>query len=218
MQIYSNEIIGKLKELRSKGFSISELMKRFSMPKTSVWHHIKDVEINKYYSKILRSKKASSVNRSLKQWELARSKARDLISSISAKEKIIIASCLYWGEGTKREFSLINSDPTLIKVFLDCIQELGITCDKLRVTLRIYEDIDREKALDYWSRAIGIKKLQISNINILRGKKNGKLKYGMCRIRVAKGAVYFKLIQSVIELIKTNFIAPIAQKDRAPES
>lgn len=52
---------------------------------------------------------------------------------------------------------------------------------------------------------------QISNINILKGKKEGKLKFGMCRIGVKKGGKYFKLIISMINLLKSNYKAAIVQ-------
>jgi hypothetical protein len=44
----------------------------------------------------------------------------------------------------------------------------------------------------------------IKNINVIKGKKIGKLKYGMCRLRVKKVGRYFKLIISMIDLIKSG--------------
>jgi hypothetical protein len=49
---------------------------------------------------------------------------------------------------------------------------------------------------------------QIRSVNILKGKKVGKLEYGMCRVRVTKGERHFKLIMSMIDLIKSHLLSP----------
>lgn len=53
----------------------------------------------------------------------------------------------------------------------------------------------------YWAQIIGIPSNRILNVNILKGKKRGKLQYGMCRVRVTKGGNYLKLLQSVAKVI-----------------
>jgi hypothetical protein len=67
----------------------------------------------------------------------------------------------------------------------------------LRISVRIYEDLDREICLDFWSKVVGIEKEKFVNVNILPGKKQGKLLYGMCRVRVTKGAPLLKEIVGI---------------------
>lgn len=205
MHAHSKDTIQKIEGLRKAGYSINELVNRFSIPKTTIWHHIKNVKIDPAHIESWRSKRGGSRKRAAKNWEDAKLKAVGFITELGIKEKVLIAACLYWGEGAKREFNIINSDPSLIKVFLKCAEELGIRKDKLKITLRIYEDIDRNEAINFWAKTVGVPMKQISNVNILKGKKNGKLKYGICRIRVVKGGIYFKLIQSIIQSIKLKF-------------
>lgn len=207
--------IKEIIDLRRKGHSISEIKKITGKGNSLISKYIKNVEIFPEYIDLWKIKQGASKQKSEKEWEKARKMASSLIKNIGSKEKILILSSLYWGEGTKNDFSLSNTDPDLIKVFVDYLKEFGITKDKLRITIRLYEDINSKKAINYWSKIIGVPKKQILNINILNGKKNGKLKYGMCRIRIIRGGQYLKLIKSVIDLIKSS---PRSSMDRTAHS
>lgn len=156
------------------------------------------------YLDILKSKQGGSKARASRDWNLSLKKALKLLKPVSSKDKLLILVALYWGEGTKSELNIINSDPGLLRVFVECLKEIGVTRDMLRVTLRIYEDMHEAEIRQYWSCALNIPEKSILGVNILKGKKEGKLKYGMCRIRVTKGAQHFKLIMSMIELIKSE--------------
>lgn len=97
---------------------------------------------------------------------------------------------------------LSNTDPNLIRVFVKGIRELfGIENERLRVGIRIYEDMNKEKCLDFWSELIGLDKYKFQNVYILKGKKQGRLEYGMCRIRIAKGGDYLKKITAINRIV-----------------
>jgi hypothetical protein len=104
-------------------------------------------------------------------------------------------TALYWGEGGKRDFNFTNSDPVMIKIFVNWLEKiLKINSNDLRVSIRIYEDLDKEKSLNYWSKIIGIPVNKFASVNILKGKKLGKLEYGLCRIRIKKGGSMLKYL------------------------
>lgn len=48
-----------------------------------------------------------------------------------------------------------------------------------------------EDAVEFWATTLNLPKNSIAKINIIRGNKKGKLKHGMCRVRVEKGGEYF---------------------------
>lgn len=198
----SVEIIKKIKFLRSRGFVISDIAKEVSISKSLVSKYIQGVSVLPEYKEKLKEKQGGSKFRSQAEWNHARSEAKSLIPEISQKEKMLILCALYWGEGTKRELNIINSDPSMLRVVIECLRELGISDKQFKATIRIYEDLPRNKVVSFWSKKIGLPLSCFTNINVLDGKKNGKLPYGMCRIRVEKSAKYFKLIMSVIDRIK----------------
>lgn len=207
MRVHSLEKINQLKQLREKGYSIQELTRLLLMPKTTVWHHVQGVKIRPQYIKILKSKQGGSKTKSLNEWQKARAQALELLSNLTKREKLLIAVALYWGEGSKGDFSLSNTDPKLIKAFIHCLQHFGINKDDLSVNIRIFEDIDKEKAIRFWSGVTGLSRKQIKYVDVLHGKKKGKLMYGMCRLRVIKGGFWLKLIQAMKDVI-TQQITP----------
>lgn len=194
--------INQIIRLRKRGYSLPEIKKITNKSNATVSKYIKGIEILPEYYNIWKIKQNTSKIKAEKGWIEANNKAKKLISSLNKKERLLIAACLYWGEGTKTELNLTNTDPDLIRVFISCLKELGIAKDKLRITIRIYEDINKNEAIEYWAKVIGIQKSQILGVNILKGKKGGKLKYGMCRVRISRSAPYFKIIKSIIDLIK----------------
>ena len=82
----------------------------------------------------------------------------------------------------------------------------------MKFGLRLHNGIDMEEAVNFWSKFLDISPNEIKHLERIDGKKKGKLKYGMCRIRVAKSAPYFKLLISLINSIKEHFHAAVVQR------
>ena len=204
-------------ELRERGHSLNEIKKITGKANSTVLKYIKGVEVLSDFREVLRLKQGGSKSRSLLRWNFAKEKAEKLISGLEKKDKLIILACLYWGEGNKRELDLINSDPSLVKCFVNCLYNLGVSKESLRITVRIYEDMDKNKVINFWASLLEVKPSVISNVNILKGRKKGKLEHGMCRVRVAKGAEYFKLVISMINLIRDK-LSRYSSMDRTRHS
>lgn len=100
--------------------------------------------------------------------------------------------------------NLINSDSELIRVFLRCLDDLGVKREELKISLRLYEDVNYKEAKIFWSKITGVSQNLFTGVEIITGKKYGKLRYGMCRVRVRKSSYYFKLIMNMIDLIKSK--------------
>ena len=196
--------INRIIYLRKHGHSLPEIRRITSHGSGTVLKYIRGVEILPEFKELWRNKRKSSVFRMIQEEKKAREEAQKLIKKIEKREKVLIAACLYWAEGAKKDLSLSNTDPALIKTFISCLKELGVKKERLSINLRIYEDLDREKACNFWSKTVGIPKEKIMYVDVLRGKKKGKLKYGMCRLRVIKGAYFLKLLNNLAEIIKTN--------------
>lgn len=78
--------------------------------------------------------------------------------------------------------------------------------EDFRISIRIYEDLDKEKCIIYWLSITGLRREQLISVNVLQGKKIGKLEYGMCRVRVKKGGNLLKKIKA-INLVTVNSLA-----------
>ena len=201
----SSEIINRVKLLRKKGYSLPEISIGLKISRTSVLRYIKGVEILPEYLSEWSSKRGGSRRKKIKLEKKALKEGLKLVGNLSSKEKLLILSALYWAEGNKKDFILTNSDPNLIKVFVNILREiLKIKDDRIKVSLRLYEDISKEKSLDYWSEIVKIPKDKFLSVHILEGKKVGKLEYGMCRVRVSKGGELIKKIVGINTAVIKN--------------
>ncbi|MEK7177281.1 MAG: hypothetical protein AAB705_00455 [Patescibacteria group bacterium] len=197
-KLIPKETIKKIKLLRQHGYSLPEIKKVVNVGHGSVFRYIQGVEILPEYRKIWHSKRGGSFKRMKLAEKKAEEKADEYIVRLSEKEKLIFLSALYWGEGSKGDFGLTNSDPDLIKVFVLGLKEVfKISTDRLRISIRIYNDLNREKCLKFWSTITGVPVPKFVSVNVLEGKKEGKLPYGMCRVRVTKGADVLKYMKAL---------------------
>ena len=171
-KLIPKEIIKQIKLLRQKGYSLPEIKKVVNVGHGSVFRYIQGVEILPEYRKIWHSKRGGSFKRMKLAEKKAEEKADEYIVRLSEKEKLIFLSALYWGEGSKGDFGLTNSDPDLIKVFVLGLKEVfKISTDRLRISIRIYRDLDKDKCLKFWSKITEVPVSKFVSVNVLDGKR-----------------------------------------------
>jgi hypothetical protein len=194
----SEKDIAEIIRLRKSGLSLDSIHKIVPQGKTTIFTYIKNVKVN------FDLRGTGSRNKSDNEWKATKIAAVNLLGDFSKQSKLLVLAALYWGEGNKKELNLINSDPELIRVFVNCLKELGVRSEDLKISLRLFEDLNHKKAKAFWSGITGVSKNLIAGIEIIKGKEKGRLKYGMCRVRVRKSHYYFKLIMNMIDLMKSG--------------
>lgn len=193
-----HDIVARIQSLRKKGYSLPEISRLVNVPKTTIFRYIKGVEILPEFIPTWSIKWGGSRKRKLLKEKQALKDAQKIVGNLSRKEKKLFLSALYWGEGSKKDFGLSNTDPELIKTFINVLRNVfNIQDDRLRISIRIYEDMDKDKCLNFWSQVAEIEKEKFTNVDVLFGKKKGKLEYGMCRVRVIKGGDLLKQIKGI---------------------
>lgn len=107
---------------------------------------------------------------------------------------------LYWGEGdkaNKNRISLINTDSDLLKIEINFFRKvLKVPESKLRAGIFIYDDIDKSKALDFWSNEIQLPKDQFIKTQILPSRSHltkRKVLNGIC-------SIYFSSVEFSIKM------------------
>lgn len=200
-----------LVSLRNTGKSISEISGKIRRSKATVSKYIKGVPVLPEFQKEWLAKRGGNALRAQERKNIATLKAKRILGSSQSKEPLLTAASLYWGEGNKKDFGFTNSDPLMIATLIKCLSDLGLSIERLRISIRVYSDVDIESAKTHWAKVIGINSNKILSVNILHGKKSGKLPFGMCRVRIARGNDYFNLLTTTIELISQKY-APIAQR------
>ena len=201
MNRISPQIVESIISLRKKGYSIPEIHQSTGIAKTTVQRYVKGIKVPDKFLSLLREKQGGSRARAIARKETGLSSAHELLSTLSIRDRFFLLVGLYWGEGAKKDFSIINSDPALIRTFIDCLYDMGIEANRLSVSLRVHKDISIDQSVAFWSVVTGISRKEIRCTEIIEGRKKGKLKFGMCRVRVRAGVRERLLIQSIIALI-----------------
>jgi hypothetical protein len=86
-------------------------------------------------------------------------------------------------------------------MFVAALRSLGISKQRMSLSIRLHTGIDPRAALRFWREATGIQSMRMIPIQVIKGKKKGKLPYGMCRVRVSAGIRERLLLQTMIRII-----------------
>ena len=139
--------------------------------------------------------------------------AKQEISNIKPKELKLLGIMAYWAEGSKTEDGLVkftNTDPRFIKFALKWLREIcGVPKEKLRLHLRVHQDINKEESEKYWSKLTEIPKKQFFKTTIKAsgssGKRFSKLSNGIASIIVCDVKLFYKIMGWIESLVtKTN--------------
>lgn len=208
MHVHSIETIEELKRLRRLGYSINELVYKLGIPKTTVWHHINGLKISSRYVAMLNAKRGGNQKRKALRIEKAKEKAGALISG-PHRDILIGLAMLYWSEGTKEKCDFINSDGTMIRIYLSILRKvLNIPEVMIVPTLRMFSGMNQGKCLNYWSKITNIPKHRFV-VRFNDGGTKGRTMYGMCRISVKKGGNTLKLMRALIEQVSKEIITKL---------
>lgn len=208
MRKHALDVISSLKKDRISGLPISSLVKKYSLPKTTVWHHIKDVKMSVSAQRIARSSQGGSREKSRLEWCRAESESTKLVSDIKQDEAWpILFAALYWAEGTKRSgFVFTNTDENMIRVFLHLLRKyLHIHNNDLDVLIRTRTPKDPMVCKKYWSQVTNLSEKEIK-INHNDKQNKSKSLYGICRITVRKGGFNLKLAHCLIRRVTAKML------------
>lgn len=208
MRIHKKETIKELKRLRGLGLSISDLVRRFSIPKTTIWHHVHTVQVSSERKAAIKKRQGGASLRSKKDWERAIEEAREFISVVDLQAFLpLVLSILYWCEGRKKDsFEFINTDQRMIRLFLHILRKsFKITDTHIVPILRINSSMNKQKCLDYWAGVSGLPP-DLFQVDINDKNNKTKSEYGLCRIRVKRGGYLLKVIHSMVAQLSVNVL------------
>ncbi|PWS51691.1 hypothetical protein DLE01_10230 [Streptomyces sp. FT05W] len=134
--------------------------------------------------------------------------ARESMGELSDRELFIAGVTLYWAEGMKdkpysrRESLLfINSDPNVIKVYLNWLALLGVTRERLRLRVSIHESADVTEAEDFWSDLTKVPRVDFMKATLKKHnpkttrKNTGEAYHGCLVIYVTKSAELYRRVE-----------------------
>lgn len=156
--------------LRRLGYSIKEISVKLDIAKSTVslWTHA--MKLSKKASKRLQRRKLLGYRKSALRWEekLKKQKSRNLFLAEEVASSIkrdlyhnkLYCALLYWCEGGKGEDEVLkfsNSDPILVKTFLNLFRaSFPVNDEKLRILMHLHSYHNEQEQKSFWSRITDI--------------------------------------------------------------
>jgi hypothetical protein len=214
----AHDTIVLMRSLRRRGRSIPEISTQTGTSRTTVLRHVGAIKIAPQYRARWLARRNASKMMSERAWHSANEKAERTVGVLSSRDFMLFAAALYWAEGAKKDLTFTNTDAPMIRLFIRVLRRtFDVSAQDIKISLRIYEDLERKKCLSFWSKTTGCRLSDTTTVSVLHGKKRGKLPYGMCRIRVRKGGRLLKEIFSIINKVAIQY-PPRSSTDRTAHS
>lgn len=189
-------------QMRSQGASIKEISDRLLISKSSASAWVSHIRLTESQVKSLKGRTsgrihagrlaASEVNRA--KYQSARLAARKIGYDEANGKALHVAGCmLYWAEGTKSMNSaeMGNTDPVLLRKFVDFLRDLGAPPEKIKVSCRVHQTPGNASPLAcrrFWASALSVSSssVKVFSANDNRGSYARKSRYphGVGRVAV----------------------------------
>jgi len=200
--------------LRKQGMSYSQIRSIIKVSKSTLSLWLKNYPLSKERIKELRAFSERRIERFRETVRQKREKRltetyqtqKQLILPLSNRELFIAGLLLYWGEGTKCRrdgLSISNNDPSVIRFFIYWLKKsLAIPKKKIRILLHLYNDMNINNELNYWSKILRIPLRQFNRSYIkktpsTRINHKGGFGHGTCNVRINSVPLAEKIFMSL---------------------
>ena len=137
--------------------------------------------------------------RRLAREQATRAEAKAEVAPLEGDSLFIAGVVAYWAEGSKakpwqrsEQVGFINSDESMILLFLRWLDLIGVTRDRLRFRVCIHESANVPAAVAFWSEVVGVPFEQFQKTTLKRHKPRtvrhniGETYHGCLTVRVLK--------------------------------
>lgn len=219
--------------LRKQGLSYRQINERLHIPKSTLSGWLAPHDWSKNIKESLTVESTAQARIHIKKLNKTRDKALKSVYRQSKREAVseylvlkyhplfIAGLMLYWGEGDKSTKSashvrLGNVDPNLLRVYITFLHELcGVQIEKIWVGVHIYEDLDENMCVQYWSKILGIPAERFHKCQVLVGRhKTKRLPYGTCTVGTSSTYLKKKMLYWIEALYKDLLCDTYYQYDR----
>jgi hypothetical protein len=201
----------KARYLRQRGLTVTEIAETVGASRGSVSVWVRgiiltdgqqaDIRRNHYHwgaqNKGAQVNRRKFLEKRIAYQEEGRQKARE-------GRPLHLKGCmLYWAEGAKTKNSVyfVNSDPNMMKLFIDFLrEELGARDGKMSVTIHCHQPEDVERIEQFWLTLLKLTRKNLRTTQIKQGSNSRRnvLENGVCGLRVSNT----RLIQHIFGAIQ----------------
>lgn len=213
----------RARKLRTQGKSYSEIKQALGIGKGTLSEWLRDMPLSRDQINQLRALNPIRIERYRETMRRKREakiatayqKAKRDIGTLSTREQFIAGLYLYWGEGTKAapgRVELANTDPDMIRAFIDWMRCMGVAPSHLRFRLHLYVDMNVVAETKFWAQTLGvpetsfqrpyIKQSTLAGLTYKRGYA-----HGTCNARL-ENMVMWEYITMALKYIREQHIRP----------
>ncbi len=214
--------------LRKRGMSYGEILNKVHVSKSSLSLWLKDIPLTEEQTGRLKDIHKKAVEKYRQTMKLKRQARLNMYYEeqkkkwlpLSEKELFIAGLFLYWGEGNKSSRNTVginNTDPSMVKFALYWMtKSLGVSREKIRVHIHLYQDMNINTELKFWSDELGLNTSQFIKPYIKKSKKSDidqkGFGHGTCGVN-AHNTVLKENILMALKAISDNFSEKIKKFD-----
>jgi len=228
MSKYDKRIVAR--SMRKEGASIIVIAKKLDVSKSTASKWCRDISLSEIQlQKLKQNSKAgakigqqtgANVNKKKRLDAIRQAEVwgKERIKKISKRELLLIATALYWCEGSKSDrtsgFIFVNSDPEMILVMkLFLVNVLQIPSEELVCSVQINRVHEKRIAvvLSFWRKLLDLPREQFRkpyyvNTNARKVYDNYENYYGICRLVVRRGMNLKYRMLGLIKAVKENIL------------
>lgn len=204
--------------LRKQEMSYSQIKKTLGISKSTLSYWLRDYPLSekkiKELQKLGAKRSEGAIEKFRETMRRKKEKRREETYKVQKKnilplnkqELFLAGLMLYWGEGTKcrmDSLEIANSDPSVIKFFIYWLTKiLSAPRNKIKIQLHLYNDMNIDKEMKYWSDILKIPRGQfnrpyIKKTSIKRINHKGGFGHGTCQARVGDTLLTEKIFMSI---------------------
>lgn len=210
-------------QLRSKGYSYSEIVREVPVSKSSISLWCRDVPLSVKQKAHLKKLALEGAADTRNRWveirkiqkaevlqRISRQTAKD-IGELSKRDRFIAGVMLYAGEGDRAQerVGMANTNPRILSFMLDWFCEF-LELDRSRFVAHLYLHVGRSerKAKRFWTRALRVDQHQIKYVYRPTPRKSRKGKnvheFGVCSVRIHNKMAHRKITGWVQATLNNN--------------
>ncbi|MFJ7960608.1 hypothetical protein ACIQ62_30385 [Streptomyces sp. NPDC096319] len=164
-----DDLRDRARELRLQGWTYDRIQAELGCAKSSISLWVRDLP--KPEPRYTEEEHRARMNAGLARLRAAQDEerqetkrlARESVGTLSDRELLVAGVALYWAEGAKdktyrrsESLQFINSDPSVITLYLRWLDLLGVERDRLRFRVSIHESADVAAAERFWAELVGV--------------------------------------------------------------
>ena len=165
-----DELRERARTLRGEGYSLKNIAAALGVATSTVSVWVRDLPVpvgladGAARAAVMRAARWQRANAEReRERQAVKTAAAKEVGSLSDRELLLLGVVLYWAEGSKdkaydrrEHVALINSDVSLINMFLRWLDLLSVPEEDRRYRLSIHETADLTRAHEFWSGATGV--------------------------------------------------------------